>query len=122
MDEEQAKRLGAFLRARREELGWSSRRLAAECEMNDATIVRIENGQSAATWRKRDKSYRDQEKKRRAANARKREAAAQGMTVAELEERLTVDELAEWGALFEVEAEEHKKAMKDAEAKSKRRR
>ena len=48
MDEEQAKRLGAFLRARREELGWSSRRLAAECEMNDATIVRIENGQFAA--------------------------------------------------------------------------
>lgn len=44
------------------------------------------------------------------------------MTVAELEERLTVDELAEWGALFEVEAEEHRKAMKDAEAKSKRRR
>lgn len=39
--------------------------------------------------------------------------------MAELEERLTVDELAEWGALFEVEHEEHEKAMKDAERKSK---
>lgn len=42
--------------------------------------------------------------------------------MAELEERLTVDELAEWGALFEVEAEEHRKAMREAEQKSKRRR
>lgn len=48
-------------------------------------MPKTENGQSAATWRKRDKSYRDQEKKRRAANARKREAAAQGMTLAELD-------------------------------------
>lgn len=39
--------------------------------------------------------------------------------MAELEERLTVDELAEWAALFEVEHEEHEKAMKDAERKSK---
>ncbi|MBL8924121.1 MAG: hypothetical protein JNJ54_35020 [Myxococcaceae bacterium] len=44
-----------------------------------------------------------------------------GMTVTELEERLTVTELAEWGALFEVEAEEHKKAMREAEQKSKAR-
>ena len=41
------------------------------------------------------------------------------MTVAELEERLTVDELAEWGALFEEEAEEHRKAMREAEQKAK---
>lgn len=41
-----------------------------------------------------------------------------GMTVGELEERITVDELGEWAALFETEAEEHKKAMRDAEAKS----
>lgn len=44
-----------------------------------------------------------------------------GMTVGELEERLSVTELAEWGALFEVEAEEHKKAMREAEQKSKAR-
>lgn len=39
----------------------------------------------------------------------------------ELAERLDVTELAEWGALFEVEAEEHKKAMREAEQKSKSR-
>jgi hypothetical protein len=43
------------------------------------------------------------------------------MTVGELEERMGVDELAEWAALFEVEAEEHKKAMREAEQKSKSR-
>lgn len=44
-----------------------------------------------------------------------------GMTVDELEARITVDELGEWAALFEVEGEEHKKAMRDAESKSRSR-
>lgn len=40
------------------------------------------------------------------------------MTVDELEARITVDELAEWAALFAVEEEEHKKAMREAESRA----
>lgn len=39
--------------------------------------------------------------------------------MAELEERLTVDELGEWAALFSVEADEQKRAMREAEQKAK---
>lgn len=48
MDQEQAKELGQRLRARREELGLSLRQLAERADMNDATIVRIEQGAFAA--------------------------------------------------------------------------
>jgi transcriptional regulator with XRE-family HTH domain len=48
MDQEQAKELGQRLRARREELGLSLRQLAEQADMNDATIVRIEQGAFAA--------------------------------------------------------------------------
>ncbi len=48
VEPEQAKRLGQTLRARREELGLSSRQLAEQAGMNDATIVRIEQGAFAA--------------------------------------------------------------------------
>jgi len=48
MDQEQAKELGQRLRARREELGLSLRQLADQADMNDATIVRIEQGAFAA--------------------------------------------------------------------------
>ena len=41
------------------------------------------------------------------------------MTVGELEERLSVDELGEWAALFSIEAEEQKKAMREAEQRAK---
>lgn len=44
MDDEQAKALGAFLRQRREQLGLSSRQLAARAGFNDATVVRFEQG------------------------------------------------------------------------------
>ena len=37
----------------------------------------------------------------------------------ELEERLSVDELGEWAALFSIEAEEQKKAMREAEQRAK---
>ena len=40
--------LGRQLRARREELGLSTRQLAEQADMNDATIVRIEQGAFAA--------------------------------------------------------------------------
>lgn len=48
MEPEQAKTLGRLLRARREELGLSTRQLAEQADMNDATIVRIEQGAFAA--------------------------------------------------------------------------
>lgn len=44
MDPKQAKRLGAILRGRRAELGWSSRRLANEAGVPDSTIIRLEQG------------------------------------------------------------------------------
>lgn len=44
----QAKELGRQLRARREALGLSTRQLAEQADMNDATIVRIEQGAFAA--------------------------------------------------------------------------
>ena len=48
VEPEQAKTLGRLLRARREELGLSSRQLAEQAAMDDATIVRIEQGAFAA--------------------------------------------------------------------------
>jgi len=48
MEPDQAKELGRKLRARREELGLSTRQLADQADMNDATIVRIEQGAFAA--------------------------------------------------------------------------
>ena len=48
VEPEQAKTLGRLLRARREELGLSSRQLAERAAMDDATIVRIEQGAFAA--------------------------------------------------------------------------
>jgi transcriptional regulator with XRE-family HTH domain len=44
MNEEQARRLGAFLREHRTEQGLSTRALAAECGVDMATIVRLEQG------------------------------------------------------------------------------
>ena len=44
MEPDQAKRLGQTLRARREELGLSTRQLAEITVMSDATITRIELG------------------------------------------------------------------------------
>lgn len=48
MDPDQAKALGRFLRARREALGLSTRRLAALAQVPDSTIVRFEQGAYAA--------------------------------------------------------------------------
>jgi transcriptional regulator with XRE-family HTH domain len=48
MTPEQAKRLGALLRNRREELGLSTRQLAERVEFDDSTIVRFEQGAYAA--------------------------------------------------------------------------
>ena len=48
VEPEQAKTLGRLLRTRREELGLSSRQLAEQAAMDDATIVRIEQGAFAA--------------------------------------------------------------------------
>jgi len=44
MDDQQAKKLGAFLRERRMALGISTRELASIAEMDDSTIVRFEQG------------------------------------------------------------------------------
>jgi transcriptional regulator with XRE-family HTH domain len=44
MDQEQAKELGRQLRARREQLGLSQRGLGKLADVDDATIVRIEQG------------------------------------------------------------------------------
>lgn len=44
----QAKELGRVLRARREELGLSQRQLAEQASLDDATVVRIEQGAFAA--------------------------------------------------------------------------
>lgn len=48
MEPEQAEELGRFLRQRREELGLSTRQLAAQTGINDVTIARIERGEFAA--------------------------------------------------------------------------
>lgn len=45
---EQAIRLGAFLRERREALGLSSREIARRTGINDATLSRLERGEFAA--------------------------------------------------------------------------
>ncbi|MCW2783993.1 MAG: putative transcriptional regulator [Marmoricola sp.] len=45
MDDTQAKDLGDYLRARRQELGLSTRALAAAVDVNMAQIVRLEAGQ-----------------------------------------------------------------------------
>ncbi len=44
MNEEQAQRLGAVLKARRDELGLSTYQLAEKAEVDQATIVRLEKG------------------------------------------------------------------------------
>jgi transcriptional regulator with XRE-family HTH domain len=44
VNEERAKRLGAFLRARREELGYSARHVARAVDVRDSTIMRLERG------------------------------------------------------------------------------
>ncbi len=44
MNEERARRLGAFLKARREELGYSARYVARAVEVRDSTIMRLERG------------------------------------------------------------------------------
>ncbi len=48
MEPKQALELGKFIRNKRVELGYSTRELSAICGVNDATIVRIENGAFAA--------------------------------------------------------------------------
>lgn len=48
MNQEQSKRLGEFLRARREELGYSARHLARAVGVRDSTIMRLERGCYAA--------------------------------------------------------------------------
>jgi transcriptional regulator with XRE-family HTH domain len=48
VEPDQAARLGAFIRNRREELGLSTRQLAEQAGMNFATVARIEQGQFAA--------------------------------------------------------------------------
>lgn len=48
VEPKQAKELGRRLRARREELGLSTRQLAEQAGMNDATVVRLEQGAFAA--------------------------------------------------------------------------
>ena len=48
MELQRAQELGRRLRTRREELGLSTRRLAEQADMNDATIVRLEQGLFAA--------------------------------------------------------------------------
>lgn len=48
MDQDQARELGEHLRERREELGLSSRALARATFMNDASILRLEQGLVAA--------------------------------------------------------------------------
>lgn len=44
-----------------------------------------------------------------------------GMTVAELERRLSTAEYVEWAAFYAAEAEAQTKAMRDAERRAKRR-
>ena len=44
MNQERSKRLGEFLRARREELGLSARHLARAVGVRDSTIMRLERG------------------------------------------------------------------------------
>lgn len=48
IESDQVRRLGETLRARREELGLSQRQLAAQADINDATVVRLEHGEIAA--------------------------------------------------------------------------
>lgn len=48
MEPDRAAALGQHLRARREELGLSTRQLSAQAGVNDVTIVRIERGEFAA--------------------------------------------------------------------------
>ena len=48
MEPDRATALGQVLRARREELGLSTRQLSAQAGVNDVTIVRIERGEFAA--------------------------------------------------------------------------
>jgi len=48
MEPDRATALGHVLRARREELGLSTRQLSAQAGVNDVTIVRIERGEFAA--------------------------------------------------------------------------
>jgi transcriptional regulator with XRE-family HTH domain len=48
VEPKQAKELGRRLRARREELGLSTRQLAERADIDDATVVRIEQGAFAA--------------------------------------------------------------------------
>ena len=48
MELQRAQELGRRLRTRREELGLSKRQLAEQVDMNDATIVRLEQGLFAA--------------------------------------------------------------------------
>lgn len=48
VEPEQAKELGRVLRARREALGLSQRQLAERASLDDATVVRIEQGAFAA--------------------------------------------------------------------------
>ena len=48
MERQRAQELGRRLRTRREELGLSKRQLAEQVDMNDATIVRLEQGLFAA--------------------------------------------------------------------------
>jgi transcriptional regulator with XRE-family HTH domain len=48
MDQEQAKRLGEFLRQKRKSVGLSTTRLASLIGINDGTITRIEQGSFTA--------------------------------------------------------------------------
>lgn len=48
MNPERARRLGALLRARREELGFSARHVAREVDVRDSTIMRLERGAYAS--------------------------------------------------------------------------
>jgi len=48
MEPDRATALGQVLRARRQELGLSTRQLSAQAGVNDVTIVRIERGEFAS--------------------------------------------------------------------------
>jgi transcriptional regulator with XRE-family HTH domain len=48
VDKKQAKRLGSFLKARRQAKGWSTHRLAEESGQTQATVVRYEQGEFAS--------------------------------------------------------------------------
>jgi hypothetical protein len=58
-------------------------------------VPKTDNGQSASTWRRKDKAYRERERQRRRVNAVRRsevaEAAARGVTIEQVREEKKED-------------------------------